>query len=128
MDLLTVDETAALLRVSPITIRRFIASGRLPARRVGRHIRVEREAAEALAEPVSAGEQTPPDTPSQPDWLRQALRPMTEEEIAQTLAALKQAEEHAAEMRAEHGGELFPESWPLIREDREERARQIEGL
>jgi excisionase family DNA binding protein len=33
MELLTVKETAQLLRVSPITIRRYIASGRLEAER-----------------------------------------------------------------------------------------------
>ncbi|MBA3451042.1 MAG: helix-turn-helix domain-containing protein [Chloroflexia bacterium] len=46
MDLLTVKETAEILRVSPITVRRYIASGRLAAERVGRGIRVRREAIE----------------------------------------------------------------------------------
>ena len=36
MELLTVDEVAQLLRVSPLTVRRHIASGRLPALKVGR--------------------------------------------------------------------------------------------
>jgi excisionase family DNA binding protein len=52
MNLLTVDETAAMLRVNPVTIRRYIKSGRLPAVRVGRHVRIEKEAAEALATPI----------------------------------------------------------------------------
>jgi excisionase family DNA binding protein len=52
MDLLTVKETAQLLRVSPITIRRYIASGRLSAERVGRGIRVRRESIEAFVAPV----------------------------------------------------------------------------
>jgi excisionase family DNA binding protein len=61
MDLLTVKETARLLRVSPITIRRYIASGRLQAERVGRGIRVRREAIEDFITPVvpSAGNQVP---------------------------------------------------------------------
>jgi excisionase family DNA binding protein len=52
MDFLTVNETAQLLRVSPITVRRYIASGRLAAERVGRGIRVRREAIEAFITPV----------------------------------------------------------------------------
>jgi excisionase family DNA binding protein len=52
MDFLTVNETARLLRVSPITVRRYIASGRLAAERVGRGIRVRREAIEAFIMPV----------------------------------------------------------------------------
>ncbi len=42
MDLLTVRETADLLRVSQLTVRRYIAAGRLPAVRVGRNIRIDR--------------------------------------------------------------------------------------
>jgi excisionase family DNA binding protein len=52
MELLTVQETAKLLKLSPITIRRYIGSGRLPAVRIGRAIRVRREAVEELLEPV----------------------------------------------------------------------------
>ncbi len=52
MELLTVQETADLLRVSPVTVRRYIAAGALPARRVGRGVRVERVEAERFARPV----------------------------------------------------------------------------
>lgn len=52
MELLTVQETAHLLRVSPITVRRYIAAGRLAAVRVGRGVRVRREALEAFVAPV----------------------------------------------------------------------------
>ena len=52
MDLLTIRETAQLLKVNPITVRRYIAAGRLPAVRVGRAIRVRREALDALITPV----------------------------------------------------------------------------
>ena len=57
MEFLTVKETAQLLRVSPITVRRYIASGQLAAERVGRGIRVRREAIEEFVTPVvlSAG-------------------------------------------------------------------------
>jgi excisionase family DNA binding protein len=41
--LLTVDETAALLRVSPRHVRRLIASGELPVVRIGKAVRVRPE-------------------------------------------------------------------------------------
>lgn len=53
MDLLTVDETARLLKVNRITVRRFIASGRLPAVRVGRRVRIRADAVEAVLAPVA---------------------------------------------------------------------------
>jgi excisionase family DNA binding protein len=48
MELLTVQETADILRVSPVTVRRFIKSRRLAAVRVGRALRVRREDVEKL--------------------------------------------------------------------------------
>jgi excisionase family DNA binding protein len=42
-ELMTVSETAELLRVSEATIRRRIAVGEIPALRVGAQVRVERE-------------------------------------------------------------------------------------
>lgn len=74
MELLTIQETAQLLRVNPITVRRYIAAGRLPAVRVGRGVRVEKHAAESFATPVEprgappswqdiAGEPTSADDP-----------------------------------------------------------------
>jgi excisionase family DNA binding protein len=54
MELYTVDETARLLRVSPITIRRYIAAGQLEAVRVGRGVRVHREAIDRFVKPYRA--------------------------------------------------------------------------
>lgn len=65
MELLTVNETAKLLRVSPITVRRRIADGQLKAVRVGKGIRVPREAIDR--------------------FLRPALREYSDEEIEQFL-------------------------------------------
>ena len=48
MEYLTIQETAHLLKVPPITIRRYIADGRLPAVRVGKGVRVKKEAVERL--------------------------------------------------------------------------------
>ena len=46
--MLTVVETARLLRVSAITVRRYIADGRLAAVRIGRNVRIDRSAVETL--------------------------------------------------------------------------------
>lgn len=51
MNLLTVGETARLLRVSPITVRRYIKSGRLAAVQVGRGVRVDRAAIDRFVAP-----------------------------------------------------------------------------
>lgn len=48
MDLLTVAEAAGILRVSPITVRRYIASGRLHCVRLGRLVRVDRSQVEEM--------------------------------------------------------------------------------
>jgi excisionase family DNA binding protein len=53
MELLTVEETAAMLKVSQVTVRRFIADGRLPAVKVGRSVRVEKGEAERVARPAT---------------------------------------------------------------------------
>jgi excisionase family DNA binding protein len=52
MDLLTVREAAALLKVNPMTVRRYIAAGKLRAVRIGRGIRISRSALDDLATPV----------------------------------------------------------------------------
>jgi excisionase family DNA binding protein len=56
MELLTVKETADLLRVSTVTVRRYIASGKLAAVRVGRNIRIRQEDVMGVVEPRFAGE------------------------------------------------------------------------
>lgn len=53
MELLTIRETAAALRVAPLTVRRYIQNGMLPAVKVGRGIRVRKEALERLVTDVS---------------------------------------------------------------------------
>jgi len=55
VDLLTVREAAAMLRVSQVTLRRYVASGKLPAVRVGRNVRIERAAAVEFVVPTAPG-------------------------------------------------------------------------
>lgn len=52
MELLTIKEVASALRVSTVTVRRYVAAGTLPAVRVGRAIRIDRQAVESFAVPV----------------------------------------------------------------------------
>jgi excisionase family DNA binding protein len=48
LDLMTVAEVAALLRLSKMTIYRLMDKGQLPALRVGRSFRIPRESVQAL--------------------------------------------------------------------------------
>lgn len=75
MDLLTVQETAALLKVSDGTVRRQVAAGRLSAVRVGRLIRIRREAVERFFGSV-------PDVPPQPEDLAAREWPVFTEDDA----------------------------------------------
>jgi len=124
MELLTVHETAAMLKVNPDTVRRYITSGRLSAVRIGRHVRVPKEAIEALAEPIQPKEVTPmherPQSHTDVDQRR-----LTDAEVDAALAAMKQAQHLRDAMQARRGGKLLPESWPELREAREERASQL---
>lgn len=62
MDLLTVDETARMLKVSPVTVRRFITRGELRSVKVGRQRRVERRDVERF---VHGGVPTADDVPEE---------------------------------------------------------------
>jgi excisionase family DNA binding protein len=57
MELLTVQETAELLKVAPVTVRRYIASAQLAAVRVGRGMRVPKGEVEDFAKPPESGRQ-----------------------------------------------------------------------
>lgn len=50
MDLLTIKETAEILKVSPLTVRRYISKKMLHAVHVGGNVRIRREELEALGE------------------------------------------------------------------------------
>ena len=52
MELMTIQEAADALRVAPVTIRRYIRSGRLRAVRVGRGLRVDKDDVTRVPEPV----------------------------------------------------------------------------
>ena len=52
MQLLTAQETAKSLRLPVTAVRRYIATGQLPAVRIGRRMRVREESLERLLKPV----------------------------------------------------------------------------
>lgn len=58
---------------------------------------------------------------------RPIARRLTDEEVAQDLAALKRAAASAERLRARNGGRLIPCSVPIVHEMREERTRQLMG-
>lgn len=84
MELLTVRETADLLRVSPMTIRRYIAGGRLAAVKVGKGVRVNKEAVEQLVEPMTPPQAGPPS--------RRRRRPFTMDDPLWTIVGMVQGE------------------------------------
>lgn len=125
LDLLTVAEAAKMLKVSAVTLRRWIKQGRLPAYQVGpRKVRILREdLAKALtptylAEVSAMQERTPVSTTL-------TVRPLTEDEVAQGLAAMQEADKAIEAMRECRQGKPLSSSAPLIRRARAERSRQL---
>lgn len=77
--LLTVAEVAERLRLHPITIRRHIKSGLLPAVRIGRAVRVRASDVEAFATPErSSGPKLPYRWPPTPEDIAERTKVMEE--------------------------------------------------
>ena len=132
-DLLTKAEAAKLLRVSPVTISRWLKQGRLPAYRLGpRAVRIRRADVQALLRPAFGPEVAPEPMqtsaapyehdPSVIDHeLIASIKPLTEEEREEALAAMRAARELRERILTRRGERPLPPSWPLIRQAREER-------
>jgi excisionase family DNA binding protein len=126
-DLLTVAEAAALLRVSQVTLRRWIKQGRLASCRVGpRAVRIRRRDVEGAIEP--ALQETAAVRP--PYWdpshrvitdIAELYRPMSEERKRRWLAAMERSKALTASMAARNGGKPLAETWPIINEERDKR-------
>jgi excisionase family DNA binding protein len=120
--MLSVAEAAAHLKVSKSTIRRWIASGDLPAYRVGRRrIALKRSDVATLIAParehlqrggdMAKGEQEP-------------VRRLNAQEQQQARAAVAQAKQLQAQLLARRGGQQFSPSWELLNDLRDERSQQ----
>ena len=128
-DLLTTAEAAKLLKVSPVTISRWLKQGRLPAYRLGpRAVRIRRTDLDSLLSPAYDEEHLPmspvayePDPQEIDDELIASIEPLSDREVEELRAAMESARELREHMLAERGGRPLPPSWPLIREAREER-------
>lgn len=122
---LTVTEAASLLHVGEAAIRRWIDIGMLPSHRIGqRQVAVARDdLTEFLrrARPPSSsvsGKFIPPDNP--------VSRRLTPEEVEYGLAVMDEAERLSKDLMNRLGIEKFePESWVLLDEARDERAKQL---
>jgi excisionase family DNA binding protein len=121
---LTVSEAAALMRVAPSTIRRWIREGDLPAYRLGqRRVGLKRDDLDRMITPLK-----PAQYPNQMSRITTTeVRRFTDEERRRGLEVMRELEHMRKADLAERGGELYPPSWEILAELREERTRQLMG-
>lgn len=124
-DLLTVAEAATLLKVSIVTVQRWIKQGRLPAYHLGpRRVRVRRADLLTLMSPVSR-DRSAGVVQAVPMTNELTLPPLGDAEVADVMEAFRAADAHIEEMRERRGGRPMGSSVPLIREAREKRSNQL---
>jgi excisionase family DNA binding protein len=124
-DYLTVTEAAALLRVAPSTIRRWIREGDLPAYRIGRRrVALLRTDLASLVAPARAALEP---VQEESDIERIKQRKLTPEEVRQGIEAMERLKALSDEIYARRGGQPFRPSQEIIDEMREERTRQLTG-
>ena len=124
-DLLTLLEAGRLLRVSTVTLHRWIRQGRLPAYRVGpRKVRVRRVDLTQLVT-LKGGEVSAMKERRGPIASALNVQPLSSEEQGRQLQALREAEVLTGEMKASRGGKPLSSSAPLIRRARKQRSAQI---
>jgi excisionase family DNA binding protein len=129
-DWLSIREAGRLLKVSRTTIHRWLKDGRLRAYRVGpKAVRIHRADLERVVSLVQPdGEEVTRMTEARPMPIHTSLAtitPLTDEQQRRALDALKASQELLERMRARWGGKPFDESWPMIREAREERSKRL---
>ena len=119
LDLLTLPEAATLLKVSVVTLRRWIKQGRLPAYHIGpRKVRIKRRDLTKAFTPTYQEEVS-----AMPE--RITIRPLTDQEVREGLEALKESEALIERLRERRRGKPLAPSWPVIRQEREERSKRL---
>jgi excisionase family DNA binding protein len=119
LDLLTLTEAATILKVSVVTLRRWIKQGRLPAYHVGpRQVRIRRSDLAQAFTPTSQEEVS-----AMPESL--TIKPLTDEAVREGLEALKESEALLQHLRERRQGQPLAPSWPLVRKEREERSQRL---
>ena len=123
---LTVAEAAALMRVAPSTIRRWIREGDLPAYRLGpRRVGLRRDDLVSLITPAHKGMDRVSNMRGDEHPPIRTLTPEERQRGLEVMAEIKKARE--ADL-ARRGGKLYPPSWEILAELRDERTRQLMGL
>jgi excisionase family DNA binding protein len=128
MELLTIADTAKLLKVTPTTVRRHIAAGRLAAVKVGGVVRVRREALDDLLSPVSTrrpAAHAPGNGAPMVQAERFVARPLTEPEKQRMFDAIEQSRRYQEKLRAKYGAQPVEPGWKLLDEARGERTREL---
>ncbi|MHB8574039.1 MAG: helix-turn-helix domain-containing protein [Dehalococcoidia bacterium] len=125
VEFLTVAEAAKLLRVSTVTMHRWLKQGRLPAYHVGpRAVRIRRQDLDAIITPLESLEVYPREE-SWADVVARVNRPMSPEEVQRGWATLERSRRLREAMLARRGGQPFEESWPMINAARDQRSKEI---
>ena len=120
-DLLTVAEAARVLKVSAVTIHRWLKQGRFPSYHLGpRYIRIRRSDLGAVLKPAGRSKTGGPEEDGH-DSANLTIRPLTDEEVERGLAALDSSERLIEQIKAQRRGKQLPSSWKLIRRARAER-------
>jgi excisionase family DNA binding protein len=124
---LTVAEAAALLRVAPSTVRRWIREGQVPAYRFGqRRVAIRRTDLDAVITPMRPNEQRVSRMTGDERTIAEAQdRRLTPEEVERGMAAFERLQELSEEIMAKRGGKPFSPSWKILNELRDERTRQL---
>jgi len=118
-DFLTLNEAATLLKVSVVTLRRWIKQGRILAYHVGpRKVRIRRSDLAKAFTPTSQEEVSA---------LKESLtiRPLTDEEVGQQRKAIEESQKFIERLRRERGGKPLDSSAPLIRRARLARSKEL---
>lgn len=125
LELITLKEAARLLRVSEATVRRWLKQGRLPAYHVGpRAVRIRRADVDAVISPLNNAGQPSNGVDIGSLQGRDRIGPPRSEALEQTLQALATTRVLGEEIRQRLAGAPFAESWPIIREAREDATHQ----